>query len=87
MNLKDTITTEKIEQAARDAYRAQYGNDFNWSDLTAEAKSDWRTKMTSELRKKARSARARTNRKMKDEALRSLGLVKVRGQLGGTYWE
>ena len=31
--------------------------------------------------------RANANRKARDAAMRSLGLVKVRGALGGTYWE
>lgn len=35
----------------------------------------------------ARASRARSARKAKDEAMRSLGLVKVRGALGGLYWE
>lgn len=34
-----------------------------------------------------RRKRARENRKAKDEAMKSLGLTKVRGALGGTYWE
>jgi hypothetical protein len=34
-----------------------------------------------------RNAKARENRKARDEAMRSCGLVKVRGALGGTYWE
>lgn len=33
------------------------------------------------------NARARRNRKIKDDAMHSLGLVKVKGALGGTYWE
>jgi hypothetical protein len=32
---------------------------------------------------RARNAR----RRVKDRAMRDLGLVKVRGALGGTYWE
>ena len=34
-----------------------------------------------------RNARARANRRAREAAIRSLGLVKVRGNLGGTYWE
>ena len=34
-----------------------------------------------------RNERARDNRRGRDEAYRSCGLVKVRGSLGGTYWE
>jgi len=34
-----------------------------------------------------RSAKARLRRKEREQALRDLGLVKVRGALGGTYWE
>lgn len=32
-------------------------------------------------------ARVNANRTAKDDAYRSLGLTKVRGALGGTYWE
>jgi len=31
--------------------------------------------------------KARAKRKEREQALRDLGLVKVRGKLGGTYWE
>ena len=36
---------------------------------------------------KAKKVRARKNRKDREEAYKSCGLVKVRGALGGTYWE
>lgn len=36
---------------------------------------------------KRKAQRARTARAFKDDAMRSCGLVKVRGALGGTYWE
>ena len=42
---------------------------------------------TPDIARSERNRRARLNRKLKDEALRSLGLVKVRGALGGVYWE
>jgi len=35
----------------------------------------------------ARNRRARAARASHDDAMRSIGLVKVRGALGGTYWE
>lgn len=35
----------------------------------------------------ARNRRAASNRAGREDALRSLGLKKVRGALGGTYWE
>lgn len=35
----------------------------------------------------ARKARAKANRKAREDALRSCGLRKVRGNLGGIYWE
>ena len=38
-----------------------------------------------EISKKA--VRKSRNRKAMDEAMRSIGMVKVRGALGGTYWE
>ena len=34
-----------------------------------------------------RRKRAREARRMRDEAMRALGLRKVRGAMGGTYWE
>lgn len=34
-----------------------------------------------------KSAKARARRRERDSVMRSLGLVKVRGALGGTYWE
>jgi hypothetical protein len=34
-----------------------------------------------------RNARARENRKAKEEAYKSCGLTKVRGSFGGVYWE
>jgi hypothetical protein len=45
-----------------------------------------------EERKAARQAmlrrvRRNTARRAKDDVMRSLGLVRVRGALGGTYWE
>jgi len=34
-----------------------------------------------------RAARAKANRETRADVMRSLGLVKVRGAMGGTYWE
>lgn len=39
------------------------------------------------IKKAKANARSREARKSKDDAMRSLGLVKVKGALGGTYWE
>lgn len=36
---------------------------------------------------KERNARRRQQRRERDEALRSVGLRKVRGAMGGVYWE
>lgn len=51
----------------------------------------WMTQNAEEERRvepeKVRRARARANRKAKDQILRDMGMVKVRGNLGGTYWE
>jgi len=38
-------------------------------------------------REEVRKLKARIARREREETLRSLGLVKVRGNLGGTYWE
>jgi len=40
-----------------------------------------------ECLKKARNARRSQARRVRDEVYRSLGLKKVLGALGGTYWE
>ena len=37
--------------------------------------------------KKENVAKARRQRKERDQALRDIGMVKVRGAMGGTYWE
>lgn len=37
--------------------------------------------------KTRRSAKAKKARREREDVLRSCGLVKVRGALGGTYWE
>lgn len=34
-----------------------------------------------------RVSKAKRQRKVRDQVMRDLGLVKVRGALGGTYWE
>jgi uncharacterized Zn ribbon protein len=36
---------------------------------------------------KAARAKRNAQRRARDAALRSVGMVKVRGALGGTYWE
>ena len=40
-----------------------------------------------ESKRELRNRRGQENRRARDSALRSLGLVKVRGAMGGTYWE
>ena len=37
--------------------------------------------------RRRRNAMARARRKERDDVLASLGLKKVRGSMGGTYWE
>ena len=34
-----------------------------------------------------RNVKAKTRRKLRDNAMRDIGMVKVRGAMGGTYWE
>jgi hypothetical protein len=38
-------------------------------------------------RKRGAAILARRARKEREQAMKDLGLVKVRGNLGGTYWE
>ena len=37
--------------------------------------------------KAKKSKKATANRRMRESVMASLGLVKVRGAMGGTYWE
>ncbi len=37
--------------------------------------------------KKVKAAKARARRRERDAVMQSVGLTKVRGTLGGTYWE
>jgi len=36
---------------------------------------------------RAKRAKARANRRARESVMRSLGLTKVRGAMGGVYWE
>lgn len=54
------------------------------SDSALCESCDWNNK---ENKKKMMNRRRNLDRKNKDMVMRSLGLVKVRGALGGTYWE
>ena len=40
-----------------------------------------------EEKRKARNLRAKEARKARGDAMRSVGMVKARGALGGNYWE
>lgn len=40
-----------------------------------------------EGKRAAKKAKAALSRKERESVMRSLGLVKVRGAMGGTYWE
>ena len=42
---------------------------------------------TCELASRTKRATARQKRRERDQALRDMGMIKVRGALGGTYWE
>ncbi|MDQ1291959.1 MAG: hypothetical protein QG615_1769 [Nitrospirota bacterium] len=57
-------------------------NTITIDDGPEVSEAQWR-----EQCKQARLAKRREARKARDEAYRSCGLVKVRGALGGTYWE
>ena len=41
----------------------------------------------SRAKEDARKLKARIARRERDDAMRGIGMVKVRGALGGTYWE
>lgn len=51
------------------------------------SKGDSAKSLDSHLKKVASRARSAANSKAKDDAMRSLGLTKVKGARGGTYWE
>lgn len=54
---------------------------------TRDGENRCRTCEEHEEKKAAVRKRANANRRARDAAMRSLGLVKVRGAMGGTYWE
>lgn len=45
------------------------------------------TLMVKEAKKRATAEKAKRNRKLAEHAMKSLGMKKVRGAMGGTYWE
>ena len=49
--------------------------------------SMYREEVTPAMKKMEKAQKARERRKAREEAYRSCGLVKVKGALGGTYWE
>jgi hypothetical protein len=44
-------------------------------------------RISAECQAKAKRAARNKARRDRDQVMRDLGLVKVRGNLGGTYWE
>lgn len=47
----------------------------------------WYREVSEEQARIERNKRQRTARKAKNQAMRSMGLTRVKGALGGTYWE
>jgi len=50
-------------------------------------KIEWQKAVTREEKRIARQSRANQARKERDQIRRDMGLVRVRGALGGIYWE
>jgi hypothetical protein len=48
---------------------------------------DWIAESDKEIRKLISTAKSSANRKSREQAYKDCGLVKVKGALGGTYWE
>jgi len=59
---------------------------FNSLDIAAETAKITKRRVSAE-KAQARKARAAANRRAKHEAYTSLGLKRVRGALGGIYYE
>ena len=55
-------------------------------DAERDANATWPL-LAAEGKEQARKLRARIARHERDQIRRDCGLVKVRGNLGGTYWE
>lgn len=75
---------EPIEEHADCVKLAVVGKEymFTWRE-----KSEVEKAVAKEAKRIARQRRANTNRKERDSIMRDMGLVKVRGNLGGTFYE
>lgn len=55
--------------------------------LSAGEMNMFREEETPEMKRAEKARKARERRKAREQAMRDCGLVKVRGALGGIYWE
>ena len=69
------MNTRATDELRKDLSAAECVARYGVGDAARRAKED------------ARKLKARIARRDRDEAMRSVGMVKVRGALGGTYWE
>lgn len=71
-----------IEPSPNHGNRTEYGS----RDIALEIAEGLNTQ-TSSFEERAKKDRKNKARRERDQAMRDMGLVKVRGALGGTYWE
>lgn len=63
---------------------SQGGNPADWHSALAMHKEQGFCQLCAD---RSKTRRANMARKERDQAMRDCGLVKVKGNLGGTYWE
>lgn len=86
---KESAITQSIEMsAAGPAYVWEWNGEFYVNhDRVMYKGAKWLGTAKNGKFRTAANIRAGINRKAREDAMRSCGLVKVKGALGGTYWE
>lgn len=79
---KDTaaILADRLDELEKDTFG-------HYTTQAAEKLRLANTLMVKEAKKRAAAAKAKRNRELAKHAMESLGMKKVRGAMGGTYWE
>ena len=79
---KDTaaILADRLDELEKDTFG-------HYTTQAAEKLRLANTLMVKEAKKRATAAKAKRNRELAKHAMESLGMKKVRGAMGGTFWE
>jgi len=81
--LHKTLRSMSDTQVQAEIINAERGDRHLFDVVSAEIHAA----ATTEKARRARNKIASANRRNRDSAMRDLGMVKVRGSQGGTFWE